>query len=205
MKRCTVRVARQLLRCVLGLTILSSSGFAADGSDEPLLRRFVERLDRSMVSRCLTPAAGTAMSELVGSGALQPVLGSYFVLKRGNVGGDHIEIEIEDHTHATYGLTLALPGTKTGEPAGRGARFWYYLAPTNAPDPRAAEALLALAQRFDAAIPEAALAPCAGAGPSREEPRYPRALALGSAWLGVMVLLGTIVYGVRALALGLRE
>lgn len=173
---------------------------SADGDGAPsLMRRLADSIDRSLVARCLTPDVGTAMSQVVASGALKPVLTSDLALTRGNVGGQEIEIQIEDSSHQAYTLTLALPGARADEPAGRGTRFWFYLAPSNPTNARARDALLALAGLFDAAIPETALVACGGRDQPREDPRYPRSLALGSAVVEALIIIVALIFGLRAI------
>ena len=184
--------------CVVALC--DRNGVRAEDNGGPsLMRRLADSVDRSLVSRCLTPAAGTAMSQVAASGALQPILGNDLTLKRGNVGADTIEIEIEDPSHQASVLTLALPGTRTEEPTERGTHFWFYLASSNPPNPRMQQSLLAMAKLFDAAIPETALAPCSGSNQPKEDPRYPRSIALGSAVAEVLIIIIAVLYGLRAI------
>lgn len=190
--------------CGVALLLLASGNrgaadSAGDAGTSSLWRSFTSGVDRALVSRCLTPAAGTAMSELVAAGTLKPILGDAFTLKRGHVGGDAIQIELEDPLQRLYVLTLSPAGARTEEPAGRGARFWFYPAPTNPPDPRAQEVLLALAARFDAAIPDAAFAPCAGTNQPGEDPRYPRRLALASAVVETLIIIAAVLFSLRTI------
>ena len=140
------------------------------------------------------------MEELVATGALQPVLASDFTLVGGSVRAQEVELEIQDRDRHSYRITLALAGSNRGTPDGQGARFLYYLAASERPpNPRATTALLALAALFDGAIPETALARCAGGDAPRGDRRYPRRLALASAVLEWSIVMASILYALRAI------
>ena len=96
-------------------------------------------------------------------------------------------------------VTLALPGTKDGEPFARGERLWAYVTRAKPLNPRVEEALLALARILDAAIPETALTACAGGEAPTADRRYPRVIALTSAVVEVLIVLVAVLFGVRAM------
>jgi len=191
----------------LACCVVAVSGTASAGEDSAAgewrvaapVHRFLDRLDRMLSPRCLTPAAGAALTDLVAAGGLQPVLQDEFTILRGDVGGQQIELEIEDRIHHSYGITLALPGSKSGRPDGQGQRFLFYLAPTSSPNPRATTALLAAASLFDGVIPDTALARCSEGGEPHADRRYPRALILASAVMDVVIVLAAILFGLRAI------
>jgi hypothetical protein len=176
--------------------------------------------------RCLTPEVEQALGPFVGGGALSPVLGKEFRLTRGDIGGNQIELEIQDQAQHSYVLDLALPESRSAPPDGAGRRFAYYLDAPAASNPGAKAALLAAASILDQAVPDTAIQPCSqpavgeaevGGAPDRgavpvagstntDQPqarpadRYPRALALGSAVAQIAILLVAIVYGMRVIA-----
>jgi hypothetical protein len=168
-----------------------------------------------------------ALGPLVEGGGLQSALGKEFRLTRGDIGGNRIELEIQDQAQRPYGLVLALPESRSAPPDGAGLRFAYYLDPAAASNPSAKTALLAAGAIIDRAVPDTALQPCsqqlarsgaevegapdaappaAAGAPSADNPqppphrRYPLALALGSAIAQIAVLLVAILYGVWAVA-----
>jgi len=162
--------------------------------------------------KCLTPAAGQALSDLVASGKIQAALTSEFSFVGGDVRGRRIDVEIQDREKRSYAVTLALPpAEERGEPRARGRQFLFYLPPSaSPPSPRATDALLAIAGLFDQAVPETALAPCPELDPSTThraagerppgEPRVPRAVALVSAVVQVLALLAACLNAVRIVA-----
>ncbi len=177
-------------------------------------------------SRCLTPEVEHALGPLVEGGGLQSALGQDFRLTRGDIGGNQIELEIQDQAQHPYGLVLALPESRSGPSDGAGLRFAYYLDPAAASNSGAKAALLAAGAIIDRAVPDTALQPCSqpavreagvGAAPDgatvpvagatstdnaagRPPGRCPRALALGSAVAQIAVVLVAILYGVWAVA-----
>jgi len=190
-----------LWAALVALTPAQAEPDAAAGNGASWTQRLRDRVDRLLLPRCLTPDAGRALQALVAAGALQPVLANEFTLLRGDVGGDRIELEIEDAAHQPYGITLALPGTRSGTPDGHGQRFLFYLkAPASPPSPRARAALLAVAALFDGAVPDSALAPCGGGDETPTERRYPRALVLAGAALQVLAIAAAILFGLRAIS-----
>jgi hypothetical protein len=178
-----------------------SAAHAQSTPAEPsaLIDRVLDRIDRSLLRRCLTPDAGRAMSDLVAAGALTEVLGDDLVLARGDVGGDRIELRFQDPQQRSHTITLALPGAVSGQPDGKGARFLYYVSATADLTPAIRSTMLAAAAVFDGGIPETALRRCAGAEAPKADPRYPRSIALGSALLELMIVLAAVVFGLRAL------
>lgn len=195
--------ARLLCVASLLIAVTAQAQHAAPAQPPALVDRVLERIDRSLLHRCLTPEAGRAMSDLVAAGALAPVLGSDLTLARGDVRGDQIELVFHDQAQHSYSITLALPGAKTGQPSGKGARFLFYVDPSPDMNPRVVDTMLAAAALFDGAIPETALQRCAGADAPQADPRYPRAIALGSAVAEVLIVLFAIVFGLRAIRAGL--
>jgi hypothetical protein len=163
-----------------------------------LIDRVLDRIDQSLLHRCLTPEAGSAMNDLVATGALKPVLGDDLVLASGAVRGDQIELGFQDRQSRSIALTLALPGAKSGEPDGRGERFLYYLSAPADLTPAVRTKMLAAAALFDGAIPDTALRRCAGGEAPKADPRYPRSIALGSAVVELMIVLVAVVFGLRA-------
>jgi hypothetical protein len=169
------------------------------------------------VPNCLTPAVGSALSEVVAAGGLTPVLAAEFTLARTSIQGNHIEVEIRDRDQRAYAVTLALPGSGYGEQHDKGRLFLFHLAPpAGPPNPRATAALLAIASIFDAAIPDTALVPCpqtdrprerehqapaeTGQPQARGERRYPRWLALAGAAAQLAIIVAACLYGAWALA-----
>jgi hypothetical protein len=172
---------------------------------------------------CLTPEVGRVLSDLVAAGALQRALGDDLRLTGGNVGGNQIQLDIEDRAQRAYALVLAIPASRNGLPDGAGRRFAYYLdASPQPPQPAARAALLAAAAIVDAAVPDTALQPCSQpetdaapkappAADSAVEPgmtstspnpppsahRVPRAFALAGAVAQLAALAAAIFFGVR--------
>jgi hypothetical protein len=160
---------------------------------------WLERLGAAVADRCVTAEAGRALSEVVASGALAPILGDELTLVRGDVRANQIEVEVRERAQRAYVVTLVTSGAAAGPVAGRGRNFDFVLAP--APDdPRTRAALLAIATAFDAAIPDRALARCTGGGESQADPRYPLPLILFSAVAQILVIAAAVVFGLRALS-----
>jgi hypothetical protein len=163
-------------------------------------------------SRCLTPAAETALRDTISQPAFQRVLENGLRLEGVHLLKDQIELEVHDRTDQSYRIALVLPESKRGEPDAAGGRFLFYLAPAASPVPSQTKAaLLAAAAIVDQAIPDAALVRCGQSPPDEPstsppqnpvqppaEQRYPLALALLSAGVQVIVILGAILFGVRA-------
>ena len=188
--------------CCVSLLVLAGelgAQIAESQRGGSFVARLANRFRNELVPRCLTPATGAAMGEVVASGAVKSVLGSELTLESGSVRANQIELAVRRGAAARYIVTLALPGTKEGEPDARGIRFWIYVSGAEAQDPRTHEALLAVGRIFDAAIPETAMTVCGGSDQSAEEPRYPRVVALASAVVYGLILLIAITYGLRAL------
>lgn len=182
---------------VVGVVMGSAIPIAARDAP-PVIGGLWGRLNRALTHRCLSPAAGQAMSDLVATGALQSVLGGDFTLAGGKLSGDQIEVAVQDDAQRSYIVTLALPGVKEGDADGQGERFVFYLGAANPPNPRAANVLLELAARFDRAIPDSAFERCAGGDESRGERRYSRAVALTSAIVEAAIIVFAILFGWRA-------
>jgi hypothetical protein len=171
----------------------------------PLISRLADRL----VPRCLSPDVGRVMQDLVDARKIQALLSSDLTLVKGKVGANQIELEVQDSAQHAYGIALAISGSRSGSPDGQGRNFLFYVdAPAGPPDPRVTQALLAVAALLDDAIPDTALVRCSGAdeggrADGRSEPhadrRYPRALALASALVQVLVIAAAIVFGLRAI------
>jgi hypothetical protein len=179
-------------------------------------------------ARCLTPEVGRVLGDLVAAGGLQRALGTEFVVASGQIGGDRIELRIQDRDQVTYALALALPESTHDHPDGIGRRFAFYVDTSSNPmGPSVKAALLAVAAIVDQAIPDTAFQQCSqpGAGRANEfgsehEPavqpparsdtgpavpdhgphRYPRVLALAGAMGEIVILTVAIVFGTRALA-----
>ena len=169
----------------------------------------VDRLADRLLPRCLTPAVGQVLQDLVAAGKLQALLSNEFTLMSGNVGADQIELKIQDPAQHLYAIALALPGSKSGQPDGQGRNFLYFVeAPGSPPNPRATQVLLAIASLLDAAIPDTAIERCAGTGEAHDgggpseshaDRRYPRALALASAVVQVLIIAAAIAFGLYAI------
>jgi hypothetical protein len=199
-------VCRLSFAAVLLLTLNASLSGAAAADAEPLQRLFAG-LNHALVPTCLTPDVGSAMSNVVATGALQPVLGEDFTLVRGDIRDNQIELEIEDRAHQSYAVTLALQGARTEPADGHGRNFQFYLAPsTSPPNPRATAVLLGVAAQFDQGIPDTALAPCGGGdedrgvgGRAMGDGRYPRVLFLASAVAEVLIVVAAILFALRTI------
>jgi hypothetical protein len=193
--------------CLLPARAEPAAGEPGEQNVGPFVHRVVGAPEQLVVPKCLTPAVGPILEDLVATGALQPVLQDRFTLERVDIRADQLELEIEDPIHHSYGITLALPEAKDGKPDGEGRSFRFYLLASPAPPNRdATTTLLAVATLFDRAIPDTALVRCFAsdaapnprAGPTADR-RYPRALALASASVEILVLLAAILFGLRAM------
>ncbi len=175
----------------------------------PLVERLLDRADRFLTPRCLTPDVGHVIEALLAAGTLKATLGSEFKLEKVDIGASALVIEIQNDAGRAYAVTLALSKSKDAKVDAEGKRFVFYLKPTSAPaNPQATAALLAVAKLLDESVPETALQRCAGGDEGRkegsgpipsEEPRYPRELALGTAVFEVLILAGALVFGLRAI------
>lgn len=199
MARYTYYTCRLLsLACCLtvGAPTCAGAAPASEASQPGVGSRLVARLERLLSARCLTPEAGRTLTDLVAAGGLQPVLRSDFTLVRGDIRVDQIELEIRDQAQHSYGIALALAGSRGGAPDGQGRNFLFYLTPSpEPPNERARTALLAVAAVFDEAIPDTAIQSCSGKDTPSGERRYPRTLSLAGAVVDVLIVLTATVFG----------
>lgn len=179
---------RLLAGIVVGALILAGSAAAS-------MPRLLQPLTSALAPRCLTPAATEALQKANAAGVLEPVLRGGFALEGVAIGAREIEVKIQDPSKQTYAVILAQPGARSGQPDGEGQRFLFYVT---MPSPIAAEAkirLLAIAELFDAAIPDSALVRCSGGDAAHVDRRYPRTQTLVSALLEVSVLVAAALFG----------
>jgi len=103
--------------------------------------------------RHLTPAVSRVLQDVAGR-SLPPLLRGAFTVFRLDVGGDAIELAIQDRNANAYAITLALSEVARSDPPdGRGRTFLFYLsAPQGPANAAATEALLAAASLFDQAV-----------------------------------------------------
>jgi hypothetical protein len=194
----TCRILSLACCVAIGATTCAGAATAPEASQPGVGSRLMARLERLLSAKCLTPDAGRTLTELVAAGRLQPVLPSDFTLVRGDIRADQIELEIRDQAQHSYGIALALAGSRGGTPDGQGRNFLFYLTPSpESPNERAAQALLAVAALFDEAIPDAAMQSCSGKDAPRGERRYPRTLSLAGAVVDVLIVLAATVFGLR--------
>ena len=150
--------------------------------------------------QCLTPAAETALRQILDAGTLRETLGNDLTIESVNMAGDRIELRVTDRSGRRFGVNLNLSSDWFNLGAdGHGTRFVFHLLRTDTLEERHDKALLAAAEQIDRAIPDAALAECGGAPSEGGKPPpapdfYTRASALGSAIIQVAILLGASVY-----------
>lgn len=186
------RTRRSIAALACALTLVANSGAATP-----------------VPSQCLTPAAEPALKQLIASSAFRETLGSDRTLKDVRLSGAEIEMVVDDTDGTRYQIRLAAPGASSRAPAGIGRRFVFYLtSSSDQPDADAARALLSAAALADQAIPDSAFAAC---NTPRDTPmpeqvpqpifreEYPRALALVSAIVQLLILLTAVVFGRRAI------
>jgi hypothetical protein len=194
----SARTPHLLAAAMLCLSCWSGAALAAVAPRPTLLQRLFARVDDLVATRCLTPASGEALQGAVAAGALQAALGEGFELSKGGIQPHHIDIEIRDGDGNAHVVRVAIRGSESAAADGAGGVFDFYLR-DSAADPRARQALLAIAAAVDAAIPETTLERCAGAGAPHAERRYPRLLALSAAVLQVLVVTAALIFALRVL------
>lgn len=200
MRRCGSAFVRYAFAASVSLLICGNGAALAEGAPQPsLLRRLFARVDDLVTVRCLTPASGEALQRAVADGVLQAALGNTYKVSKGGIQPHHIDIEIRDRSGAAHAVRVAIRGSESGPADGAGAVFDFYLRDAGA-DPRTRAALLAVAAAVDAAIPEATLERCAGSDAPHADRRYPRALALGGAFVQLLIVIAALFLALRILA-----
>ncbi len=126
-----------------------SSAFAADGSG----------------NACLTPEVGDAISQKLSAHAFDGILPTGWTLREIAVSSERIDLDVSDDVGRIYRVSLSPRGGPPVASDGRGASFLYVLSSGVPPDGR--QALLALAARVDATVPEAAMRGCTPSVTSR--------------------------------------
>jgi len=173
---------------VLAATLLAGPCPAQEGS----------WIDQYLHPLCLTPEAGRALQELADRGALAATLPEGFTIRGGAIDDASITLTIAGPAESETRLVLTLSSAALDTPAfARGRKLGYHLVALRG-DPLDPDRLLALAQRIDGALPQAAFERCARGAPIATDRRFPLSWMLTAAGLQVIAIVAAIADGLRA-------
>ncbi len=164
----------------------------------PCLAQESSWIDQYLHPLCLTPEAGRVLQELADGGALAAALPKGLTIRGGAIDDASITLTIAGAGESETRLVLTLSSAAVGTPAfGQGRKLGYHLVALRgeSPDP---DRLLALAERIDAALPQAAFERCARGAPIATDRRFPLSWMLTAAGLQLIAIAAAIAYGLRA-------